>query len=279
METRLSSTTKEVIIGGGRPTVLIGERINPTGKVKLSQSLKSGSIDLVLREAEGQVRDGADILDVNVGAAGVDEVEMLPRVVKSLMEVVDVPLCIDSSNPVAIAAALSVYRGKALINSVSGEEKSLSSVLPLARDYGAAVIGLAMDENGIPGDPEQRLAIACKIYERAVSAGINPEDVIIDCLLLSVGADKNEGLRTLETIRRVKEKLRVNITLGASNISFGLPDRDRINGAFLAAAIAGGLTCPIVDVARMRSTILAVDLVLGRDSYALRYINHYRSMK
>lgn len=276
METRVSSVTKEAIIGGERPAVLIGERINPTGKKKLAAALEVGDLELVRKEALAQVQAGADILDVNVGAAGVDEATLLPQAMQAVMEVVDVPLCIDSSSPKALEAALKVYRGKPLINSVTGEERSLEGVLPLVEEYGAAVIGLVMDDEGIPNDADRRVNIARKIVERAQALGIPREDVIIDCLALTVGADSRAGLVAIEAIRKVKAELGVNLTLGTSNISFGLPDRDLLNSAFLAIAIAAGVTCPIVDVAKVRPTILAADLVLGRDKYAMRYIKVYR---
>ncbi len=276
METRVSSVTKEVIIGGERPAVLIGERINPTGKKKLAAALQVGDLELVRKEALAQVQAGADILDVNVGAAGVDEVALLPQAVQAVMEVVDVPLCIDSSSPKALEAALKVYQGKPLINSVTGEERSLEGVLPLVEEYGAAVIGLTMDGEGIPQDPDRRVDIARKIVERAEALCIPRENLVIDCLALMVGTDSKAGLVTLEAIRKVKAELGVNLTLGASNISFGLPDRDLFNCAFLAIAIAAGVNCPIVDVAKVRPTVLATDLVLGRDQYAMRYIKAYR---
>ncbi len=276
METRVSSATREVIIGDGRPTVLIGERINPTGKKKLAAALQSGDLELVRNEALAQVQVGADILDVNVGVAGLDEVTLLPQTVEAVMEVVDVPLCLDSAKTRALEAALKVYRGKPLINSVNGKEQSLDEVLPLVKQYGAAVIGLTMDDEGIPKDSDQRVAIAHKIVERATILGIPREDIVIDCLALAVGADTSAGLATIEVIRRIKAELGVNQTLGASNVSFGLPDRDLLNSAFMAIAIAAGVTCPIVDVSKVRPAILAADLALGRDRHAMRYIKAYR---
>ena len=276
METRVSSATKEVVISDGRSTVLIGERINPTGKKKLAAELKAGNMELVRREALAQVQAGADILDVNVGVTGVDQVALLPQAVQAVMKVVDVPLCLDSDDPKALEAALKVYQGKPIINSVTGQERSLEEVLPLVKEYGTAVIGLTMDDEGIPNDPDRRVAIARKIVERAEALGIPREDIIIDCLTLTVGADSKAGLVTIEAIRRVKAELGVNMTLGASNISFGLPDRDLLNSVFLAIVIAAGVNCPIVDVAKVRPAILAADLVMGRDKYAMRYIEAYR---
>jgi len=276
METRVSSGTKEVFIGNGHPTVLIGERINPTGKRRLVAALQAGDMQALQEEAIAQVQAGADILDVNVGVPGLDEVALLPRAVQAVMNAVDVPLCLDSHNPKAIEAALKVYQGKPLINSVNGEERSLYELLTLTKEYGAVVIGLTIDEKGIPSDASGRAGIARRIVERAEALGIPRENVVIDCLAMAIGADGKAGIVTIETIRKVKAELGVNMTLGGSNISFGLPDRHLLNGAFLAIAITAGITCPIVNVTQVRSMILATDLVLGRDRHAARYIKAYR---
>ena len=276
METKVSSATKEVVIGDKQPTVLIGERINPTGRKKLTEALQTGNLEVVCQDALAQVQAGADILDVNVGAASVDEVALLPRAVEAVMDTVNVPLCLDSAKPEALEAALKVYKGKPLINSVTGEESSLASVLPLVKKFGAAVIGLLQDEEGVPNNAERRVAVAHKIVERATALGIPAEDVIIDCLALTVSADTSAGLVTLETIRRVKSELGVNMTLGMSNVSFGLPDRHLVSSVFLSMAIAAGVNCPIVDVAKARPVVLATDLALGRDEYSRRYIKAYR---
>jgi 5-methyltetrahydrofolate--homocysteine methyltransferase len=279
MDTKVTSEKKEVIIGDGRPTVLIGEKINPSGRKKLSEALAAGDMEIVKRDALAQVEAGADIIDVNVGAFGVNEVELLPRAVQLVMDTVDVPLCIDSAHPEALAEALKVYRGKPLINSVTGEEHSLERVLPLVRQYKAAVIGLTQDDEGIPVDIDRRVAIAHKIVKRAEEAGIPREDVMIDCLAFAVGANTNSGMVTIETIRRVKADLGVNFTLGASNISFGLPEREVINNAFVSIVIAAGANSLIVDVAKIRPIVLAADLVLARDGYARRYIAGYRERR
>jgi 5-methyltetrahydrofolate--homocysteine methyltransferase len=276
METRVSSATREILITDEGSTVLIGERINPSGKKKLAEALKRGDFDVVRREAMAQVDAGADILDINVACPGVEEMAVLPKIVQKVMASVDAPLCIDINNPVALKEALKVYEGKPIVNSVTGEENSLNQILPLVKEYGAAVIGLTIDEEGIPKDPNRRVAIAHKIVERAESLEIPPEDVIIDCLALTVGADSNTGLVTLEAIRKVKEELGVNQTLGASNISFGLPDRNLVNHTFLAMAISSGVTCPTVDVAKVRPAVLSIDLILGRDRYAQRYMRDFR---
>jgi len=279
VETKVYSIGKEVVIGDDYPTVLIGERINPTGKSTLSAELQAGNFDTVRKEAIAQVEAGADVLDVNSGVNEADEVELMRRLIEAVMETVDVPICIDSKNHKALEAGLKVYRGKPLINSVSGEERSLGEVLPLVKQYGAAVIGLTIDDDGIPRDAEHRLHIAQKIVERAVSIDIPREDVIIDCLVMTVGADNNAGLVTLEAIRMIKTELGVNITSGASNISFGVPNRDLLNNTFLSMAIAAGINCPILDVAKSRPTVLAADLSLGRDHYAKRYSKFYRDSR
>jgi 5-methyltetrahydrofolate--homocysteine methyltransferase len=276
METRLRSATKEVIIGDGRPTVLIGERINPTGKKRMSEALRAGDLAVVREEALAQVQAGADVIDVNVATPGVDEVNLLPRVVKLVQETVDVPLCIDSPNPEALAAALKVYKGRPLVNSVTGEEHSLARVLNLVKEYGAAVVGLVQDEDGAPKDAARRLTIARKIIARAEAMGILRQDVVIDCLAFAIAADARSGLTIFETIRGLKAELGVNLTMGASNVSFGLPDRSLINNTFVAMVIGAGANALIVDAARVRPTVLAADLVLGRDEYARRYIKAFR---
>jgi len=284
MDTILEGIGKKVVVGSARPTVIIGERINPTGKKKLAAALLAGNLEVVCQEALAQVEAGADVLDVNVGAAGVDEAALLPQAVKKVIETADVPICIDTADGKALAAALAMHKelnpdGKPLINSVNGEEASLARVLPLVQEYGAAVIGLCMDDDGIPETPEGRLKVAEKIVERAESQGISRENVLIDCLALTVGADSKAAWTTLEAIRLVREALGVNLALGASNVSFGLPEREILNGAFIAMAIAQGLNCPIVDAAKVRPYILAADLALGRDGYAMRYIKAFRKRK
>jgi 5-methyltetrahydrofolate--homocysteine methyltransferase len=276
METKISSAAKEVIISDDRPTVLIGERINPSGKKKLGEALKAGKLDIVRKEAKAQAEAGADILDVNVNIFGVNEVALLPKAVQAVMDTVDIPLCLDSASPEALEAALKVYKGKPLINSVSGEENSLAKILPLVKGYSAAVVGLVQDDEGIPHDAKRRLAIAKKIVERAEAAGIPRNDVIIDCLSLAVGADMTAGTATLEAARQIKKELGVNLTLAVSNISFGLPDRELLNNAFVAMAIAAGVTCVIADVNKVRPAVLAADLILAHDKYARRYTEGYR---
>lgn len=276
METKITSATKEVIIGGDRPTFLIGERINPSGKKKLGEALKEGKLDIVRKEAKAQTEAGADILDVNVNIFGVDEPNLLPKAVKAVMETSELPLCIDSAVPEALEAAIKVYKGKPLINSVTGEEHSLSKILPIIKKHGTAVVGLVQDDEGIPKTPEARLAVAKKIVERAEKLGITREDIVIDCLSLAVGAEAASGTTALGTIRLIKDELGVNMTLAVSNISFGLPDRETLNNAFVAACIAAGVSCVIVDVKKIRPAVLAADLIMAHDKYARHYVENFR---
>jgi 5-methyltetrahydrofolate--homocysteine methyltransferase len=279
MDTFLRGTGQSVTISPEQPVVIIGERINPTGRKRLAARLQEGDLSLVREEAQAQVAQGATVIDVNVGAAGVDPVAILPRAVTAVADAVDVPLAIDTDNAQALEAALAQCPGRPLVNSVTGEESSLQAVLPLVAEYGAAVIGLAMDEQGIPDTAEKRLAVAAKIVERAEALGIDRQDVIVDCLALCVGADYQAGAVTLGAMRRVREELGVNLVLGASNVSFGLPDRPAINDLFLAMAIGQGLTCAITDPAHTRRAILISDLLLGRDEFAMRYISFFRQQQ
>jgi len=284
METILQSAHKTVVISPEKPTVLIGERINPTGKKRLAADLAEGNLEIIRREALAQVEAGADVLDINVGAAGVDEVSLLPQAVRVVMETVDAPVCIDTANLEALRAALKMHRklaqeGKPLVNSVNGEKARLEDVLPLVAEYGAAVIALTMDDDGIPPTSEKRLAIARKIVARAEAMGIPRADIVVDCLAMTVGADWRAGMVTLQAIHRVREELGLNMTLGASNISFGLPEREVVNRAFLSLAIQNGVNCPIVDAAKVRPTILATDLLLGRDEYSMRYLKAYKKRR
>jgi 5-methyltetrahydrofolate--homocysteine methyltransferase len=279
MQTNLMSASKEVIIDIDSPFVVIGECINPTGHKKLREALLEDEFDYIRQLAIDQVESGADLLDVNVGLPDLDEVTLLPRVVELIASVVDVPICVDSANPEALAAGLSAAPGKALVNSVNGEEAMLETVLPIVKSHGAAVIGLTMDDEGIPNDPERRVAIAGKILDRAAGVGIPIEDVVIDPLVMAVGADTNAGVVTLQSIERIQQAFGVNINLGASNVSFGMPERQIINQSFLALAIKAGATCAITNPMKLTATIRAIDLLLGRDPFAGRYISHYRSMQ
>jgi 5-methyltetrahydrofolate--homocysteine methyltransferase len=275
--TTLKSNKKEIKIGIDRPFVMIGEKINPTGHKKLAAALTEGNFDYVREIAERQVAWGADVLDINVGVPGIDEPAMIKKIVELVTSLVDTPLCIDSGNPDVLAAGLAAAPGKPLVNSVSGEERRLDSVLPLVKDRGAAVIGLTMDDNGIPKTAEERVVVAEKILERAARLGIPAEDVIIDPLVLTVGSESKAALVTLQTIELLRKNLGVNVNLGASNVSFGLPDRPTVNQAFLALTIQAGATCAITDAVKLGATIRAADLLLGRDDYAMRYIKYFRS--
>ncbi len=279
METWLASQSQKVVIGPEQPFVIIGERLNPTRRKRLLETLAAADFRFALHEARAQVAAGAQVLDVNVGIPGADEPQLLADLTRALVAAVDVPLCFDSANPAALEAALAVYKGKALLNSTTGEEKMLHAVLPLAAKHGAAVIGVVTDETGIPPTPEARLAVARKIVQRAADYGIPAEDVVIDCLALPVGADSQAGRVTLDTLPLVRQELGVNLSLGASNVSFGLPDRPALNVAYLALGMARGLTAAITDptVPEIRTTILAGDLLLGHDEYARRWIRAYRA--
>ena len=276
MKTILGTKIKEVIINTEGPVIIIGECINPTRRKKLVSTLQNGNFEYVFELAKSQIYAGADILDVNVGFPGVNDAKLLPETVLKLQSQFDIPLCLDSPNPKAIEAALKVIKGKCLINSVNGEEKSMNAILPIIKEYGAAVIGLTMDDDGITNDPYKRLAIAEKILERAVKLGINEEDVIIDPLAMAVSADPRACIVTLETIRLVHEKLGLNITQGASNISFGLPDREILNIAHMILSIRNGLTCPIANPEKITAAVRAADLILGRDDFAMRFIEHFQ---
>ena len=274
MQTILKGKSTEVVIDTEGPVVIIGESINPTRRKKLVETLSQNNFEFAIQLGKIQVEAGAEVLDVNVGYPGVDDVSLLPATVQALQRELDVPICLDSPNPAALESALRVTEGKALINSVNGEEKSLKAILPLAREYGAAVIGLVMDDDGITHDPAKRLQIAEKILERAVGMGINEQDVIIDPLAMAVSADPNACLVTLETIRLVRQELGLNITQGASNISFGLPGREYLNIAHMVLSIWNGLTCPIANPVKITSIVRAADLVRGRDDYAIRFVEH-----
>jgi len=279
MKTLLSSARKTVTIDTEGAFVIIGEKINPTGRKKMAEALQAGNLDYVRSLAIDQVKMGADLLDVNVGVAGMDDVTLMPEIVKLVAAEVDVPLCLDSPNPKALEAGLAVAPGKPLVNSISGEESRLKNILPLVKERRAAVIGLVMDDEGIPATPEARLRVAEKIVERAARLGVPVEDVIIDPLVMAVGSDSQAGLVTLDTIALVHEKLGVNINLGASNVSFGLPDRPTVNMAFLALAMGAGASCAITDPLKLTGFIRAADLLLGRDDYGMRYIRYFRMVQ
>jgi 5-methyltetrahydrofolate--homocysteine methyltransferase len=278
METKLTLNSKTVTISPNHPFVVIGERINPTRRKKLAQSLAEGDFSMVQEEARSQVEAGAQVLDVNAGVPGADEPAMLSGAVKAILEVVNVPLCFDSANPKALEAALKIYPGQALINSTTAEQHMMDIVLPLASQYGAAVIGVITDDKGVPATAEDRLRVAEKLLKRAAELGVPPEKVIIDPLALTVSADHHAGRITLDAMTLITRELGVNINLGASNVSFGLPDRKIVNVAYLALAISRGLTTAITDVTvpEIQTTLLACDLLMGRDEYSGRWIKAFR---
>jgi 5-methyltetrahydrofolate--homocysteine methyltransferase len=242
-------------------------------------ALQEGNLDVVRDDARAQVEAGAGILDVNAGVPGADEPTLMRQLIQAVREVTDVPLCIDSPNPAVLEAGLSAYDGKALVNSVNGEERSLQTILPLVKKHGAAVIGLAMDDDGIPQTAEDRLAVALKIVARAEALGIPRQDIIIDPLVLTVGADQQAARTTLRATRLIATELGVNIAMGASNVSHGLPDRAAINATFMAMAIVSGLSCPITNPlsTAVHEAVLAADLLLGRDEWAMNWMTYYRS--
>ena len=277
MQTLVCGKTKQIKIDTEGVFTIIGEKINPTGRKKLAVALGEGNLEYVKELATNQVNAGADILDVNVGVPGLDEVTLLSQVVKMLVDAFDVPFCLDSPNPQALARALAVTPGKPLVNSVNGKPESLQAILPIVRERGASVIGLTMDEGGIPKDADGRVKVAGKILEAAAKLGIPAEDVIIDPLVLTVGAESQAGVVTLQTIERVRKEFEVNINVGASNVSFGLPERDTINAAFLALTVGAGATCAITDPIKFTRVLRAVDLLRGKDAYAARYVKYCRA--
>jgi len=279
MKTTLRSKSQELVIDTEGPVVIIGESINPTRRKKLVETLSQNNFEFAIQLAKSQIEAGADMLDVNVGYPGVDDAALLPETVKAIQQAVDVPLCIDSPNPKAIEAALKVIDGRCLINSVNGEEKSLEAILPLAKEYDAAVIGLVMDDNGITHDPEKRFKIAEKILERAIKLGIKEADVVIDPLAMAVSADPNACLVTLETIKLVHDRLGLNITQGASNISFGLPNLEALNMAHMVLSIWNGLTCPIANPNKITTIVRAADLIRAKDDYAMRFTEHFQNQE
>ncbi len=276
MDTKVSTPTKEVIISYDRPTVIIGERINPTGKKKLQEALKAGDLSIIKKEALEQVAAGATILDCNVNAPGVDDVKLLPEAIKIIQDTVDVPVCIDSPNAAALEAGLKVYKGKPLVNSISGEKARLERVLPLIKHYGAAVVGLAQDEAGIPKSTERRVEITKRIVEACEKAGVPREDLVIDVMTYAIGAEPKAARDVLDALRRIRLEIGVNMTMGASNISFGMPDRQILNNAWLAMVIEAGGTALIADAAKVMPAVLSADLILGRDRFARRYLEGYR---
>jgi len=279
LDTVLRSRTRDVVISIDRAFVIIGERINPTGRKVLAAEMKEGRMDRVRSDAIAQAAAGAHMLDVNAGIPAADEPALLVAAIKAVSEVSDLPICIDSSVLEALEAGLAAYEGKALVNSVTAEDERMDRILPLVKKHGAAVIAMANDETGISMVPEERVAIAHRILDRAAEYGIPREDVIIDPIAMTVAADPTCGLVTLETMRLIRDQLGNNMTCGASNVSFGLPDRATVNAAFLPLAMHAGLTCAITNplVPEVRRAVLAGDLLLGHDEYAMRWISSYRA--
>jgi 5-methyltetrahydrofolate--homocysteine methyltransferase len=277
-DTIISSATREVVIGFNRPFVIIGERINPTGRKILAAEMAAGDFSRVASDALAQVGAGAHMLDVNAGIPLADEPAILAQAIQLVQTITDVPLSIDSSIVAALAAGLAVYQGKALVNSVTGEEERLEAVLPLVKKYGAAVVAISNDETGISEDPDVRFEVAKKIVNRAQDYGIPVSDIIVDPLVMPIGAINGAGVQVMRLVHRLKHELKVNTTCGASNVSFGLPGRDGINSAFLTMAIASGLTSAITnplhgDIVR---ACMGADVMMGHDPDCTRWIRRFR---
>ena len=279
MDTVLQSRSRTVTIAIDKPFCIIGERINPTGRKAFAQELRDGNLERVIEDADAQIAMGADMLDVNAGIPLVDEAELLAQMIRLLQDHTDIPLCIDSSVIEALEAGLDAYEGKALVNSVTGEDDRLELILPIVAKHGAAVIGLTNDETGIPETAEKRLEIARKIVSVAGDHGILPEDVVLDPLAMTVGADPQAVRITLDAIEMIRDELGVNMCLGASNVSFGLPERHTLNAAFLAMGSAHGLTSAIMNALSEECvrSVRASDLMLGKDEWGANWISAHRA--
>lgn len=277
-DTVISSATREVVIGFHRPFVVIGERINPTGRKILAAEMVAGDYSRVIADALAQVEAGAHMLDINAGIPLADEPALLARAIELVQSVTDVPLSIDSSIVAALQAGLAVYKGKALVNSVTGEEDRLEAVLPLVKKYGAAVVAISNDETGISQDPDVRFAVAKKIVERAADHGIPACDIVVDPLVMPIGAINQAGVQVMRLLHRLRNELKVNTTCGASNVSFGLPERNGINAGFLTMAIASGMTSAITNPlhAEVVKACMAADVMMGHDPDCMRWIRKYR---
>ncbi len=280
--TLVASASKEVIIGFDKPFCVIGERINPTGRKKLAAEMEAGNFETVKADAVAQVAAGALVLDVNAGVTAVNPNETEPPLLRQTLEIVqdivDVPICIDSSVPAALAAGLEVVKGRPLVNSVTGEEDRLEAILPLIKKYDVPVIAISNDESGISEDPDVRFAVAKKIVERAADYGIKPNDIVVDPLVMPIGAMGTAGLQVFTLVRRLRDELKVNTSCGASNISFGLPHRHGINGAFLPMAIASGMTSAIMNPLRPQEieAVHAANVLMGTDANCQNWIMTYR---
>ena len=277
-KTVVSSATKEVVIGFDQPFVMIGERINPTGRKLLAKEMSKGDFSRVEQDTLAQVAAGAHMLDVNAGIPLADEPKILAETIKLVQSLTDVPLSIDSSIVAALQAGLEVYQGKALLNSVTGEEERLESVLPLVKKYRCAVVAISNDETGISEDPNVRFEVAKKIVYRAKDYGIPSSDIVVDPLVMPIGALNSAGMQVIKLVRRLQEELKVNTTCGASNVSFGLPNRNGINAAFLTMAIASGLTSAITNPLHesVMQAVLGADVMMGNDPNCVRWIKRYR---
>ncbi len=276
--TVISSATREVVIGFDQPFVLIGERINPTGRKILTAELLAGDYSRVEKDALAQVEAGAHMLDINAGIPLADEPAILARCIELVQSVTDVPLTIDSSIVAALEAGLNVYQGKAIVNSVTGEDERLESILPLVAKHGAAVVAISNDETGISEDPDVRFEVAKKIVERAADHGISHKDILVDPLVMPIGAINSAGKQVMHLLRRLREELKVNTTCGASNVSFGLPHRNGINAAFLPMAMAAGMTSAITNPLHIEvvQAVMGADVMMGNDPDCARWIARYR---
>jgi 5-methyltetrahydrofolate--homocysteine methyltransferase len=274
----ISSATREVVIGFDQPFVLIGERINPTGRKILTAELLAGDYSRVEKDALAQVEAGAHMLDINAGIPLADEPAILARCIELVQSVTDVPLTIDSSIVAALEAGLNVYQGKAIVNSVTGEDERLESILPLVAKHGAAVVAISNDETGISEDPDVRFEVAKKIVERAADHGISHKDILVDPLVMPIGAINSAGKQVMHLLRRLREELKVNTTCGASNVSFGLPHRNGINAAFLPMAMAAGMTSAITNPLHIEvvQAVMGADVMMGNDPDCARWIARYR---
>ena len=280
MDTVLQGRSKSVVIGSGKPFCVIGERINPTGRRIFQEQLRAGDLSAIERDVKSQVEGGADVLDVNMGVPLTDEAELLAKAVTMIQELTDLPICIDSSVVEALEAGLAAYHGRALVNSITAEDERMEQILPLVKRYGAAVIALPNDEDEIPMEPEKRLELVRKIVEVATGEyGIALADIVIDPLAMPIGADQATGVATMQTMRRIRDEYGLNMTCGASNVSFGMPARHALNATFLPMAMASGLTSAIMDARtpQVVEAVKAADLLLGRDEWGMAWIARHRA--
>jgi 5-methyltetrahydrofolate--homocysteine methyltransferase len=281
MHTSVQSASKTVTIGHDQPFVIIGERINPTGRKKFQELLRAGDLSTIAVDVESQIKGGADMLDVNMGVPLTDEPALLSKAIKMIQGITDLPICIDSSVIEALQAGLEAYEGKALVNSMTGEDDRMELILPLIKKHNAAIIALPNDEIGIPATAAERIVITEKIIRAVEKHGISLDNLVIDPLAMTVGADPEAVKITLETIHLIREKFGLNMTLGASNISFGLPNRHALNAAFLPAAMSHGLTCAVMDARTpaINEAVRAADLLLGMDQWGGNWISRFRAQE